>query len=324
LSVDRTQRLLAVVLAAQIALLAVFHFAFRSSRAAEEEQPLLPSLAAMTPRKVEIGDGTGASVALVREGKGWTLENPAGYPADSGKVEKLIDDVEGLRVGRPVVSNRRNHAALKVADDTFERRLRIWEKPEGKPSATLYVGTSSRSQSSHVRVGGKDPVFEAGGLSAYDLAVDPGSWVERNLVAVEAESVGVLAIWNSKGSFELEKRNGLWSVRSPAARARLKLDPQQVESLARTLCAMSLDAPAGKVGEAVHGLTAPEATVTLGRASAPGGAATAAIEVRIGAAVPGKENERYASRSGFGYAFTVNKFAVDRALTVTLSELTAK
>ena len=322
---DRTQRLLSSLLAAQLVLLGLLYFVFPSSRANSKEQPLVPSLASMTPQKVEIGDGAGASVALAREGGAWTLENPKGYPVESSKVEKLIEDIERLSATRPVASSRGSHAALKVADGEFERRLRIWEKPGGKPSLELFVGMSQRFQMSHVRVGGKDPVYEASGLGAFDLATDPGSWIARSLVPVAAESVTALGLGNRKGSFELEKREGRWSVRTPASRSGVALDPQKVESLVSTLCAISLEAPAGPRNDEAQGLAAPEATITFRGAPASGASAAAApLEVRIGAPVPGKAEQRYAARSGFGYAVTVSKHSVDRALTATLAELLAK
>ncbi len=46
--------------------------------------------------------------------------------------------------------------------------------------------------------------------------------------------------------------------------------------------------------------------------------------VRIGAPVPGKAEQRYAARSGFGYAVVVGKYSVDRALEATVESLLAK
>jgi len=325
--VDRTQRLLAGVLAAQLLLLALLHFVFPASRAAAKEQPLVPALASMTPQKLEIGDGTGATVALDREGGTWTLESPKGYPATASKVEKLIQDIEHLSAGSPVVTNRKNHAALKVADGDFERRIRIWEKAGGKPSAELLLGTSPRFQTSHIRVGGKDPVYEASGLNAYDVPADPGSWVERTMVPVTADSVSGIGVSNRKGSFELAKKGGQWSVRAPAAKTRAPLDQQKVDALVRTLCGMSLEAPAGPESDAAYGLAAPEATVVLTHSPAAGDSAAApggALVLRIGAPVPGKEGDRYAARSGFGYAVTIPKYSVDRVLEAALADLAPK
>ena len=335
---DRTQRLLATALAVQLLVIGLLQFVFPAGGGATKEQPLLPALASTTPEKIEVADGLGSTIALAREGGAWALESPKGYPASAGKVEKLIDDIEKLSVGRPVVSNRRNHPALKVADDAFERRIRIWEKASGKPSAELYLGTSSRFQSTHVRVGGKDPVYEASGLNAYDVASDAASWIERNLVPLAADSVTAIAVRNRKGSFDLEKRDGRWTVRAPAARAGAALDAQKVEDLVRALCGTYIEAPAGHVDAATQGLGSPEATVTLtgspaGAAGAPatllGGsgapaAPAAPVVVSIGGPVAGKEGQRYAARSGFGFAVSVPKYSADRALDATLSDLIAK
>jgi hypothetical protein len=214
-----------------------------------------------------------------------------------------------------------------VADDAFERRIRIWEKPDGKPSAELYLGTSPRFQSSHVRVGGKDPVYEASGLSSYDVPSDAASWVDRTLLPVAADSVTGFGLSNHKGSFQLEKMNGRWSVKAPAARAKSNLDPQKVESLLRTVCGMSISSPAGPSNDAAYGLGAPEATVILTRMPAPGdttGVHVGAVVLRVGAPVPGKEGERYAARSGFDYAVSIPKYSVDKVLDTAVADLLAK
>ena len=335
---DRTQRLLAGLLAGQLLLIGLMQFVLPSGRAAAKEQTLLPALASMTPQRLEIDDGSGASIVIDRGDGAWTLESPKGYPAVASKVDKLIDDIEHLSAARPVVSNRRNHGALKVADDAFERRIRIWEKSGEKPAAELFVGTSPRFQISHVRVGGKDPVYEASGLNAYDLPADPGSWVDKALVPIAPDSVASIGVRNRKGSFELEKKDGRWAVRAPASRSGAALDAQKVDGLVRSLCGISLEAPAGPVGDAAYGLSAPEASVTITRVPAapagtiPGtggpsagtGVAPAPTVVSIGAPVPGKADQRYGSRSGFGFAVTLPKYSVDRALDATLAELIAK
>ena len=337
---DRAQRLLAGILAVQIVLLGLLQFAFPGSRAAAKEQPLFPALASMTPAMLEIGDANGTTLVLGREGGAWTLEDPKGYPALATKVDKLLDDIEQLSAARPVASSRKSHGALKVADDAFERRIRVWEKSGGqKPNAELYVGSSPRFQVTHVRVGGKDAVYEASGINSYDLSADAGSWVERTFVSIPADSAATIAVRNHKGSFELERKNGVWTVRSPAARAGARLDASKVDGLVRALCSMTLDAPAGPVSNAAFGLDAPEATVTVTRmatdapGTVPGTAAPAAsagaaagppVVVSIGAPVPGKTDERYGARSGFGFAVTLPKYATDRALDATLGELIAK
>ncbi len=331
---DRTQRLLAGILAAQLVLLALLHNPFASHRAAAD-QPLLPGLASITPEKLEIDGGEGASVTFERAAGAWALGEPKGYPVTPGKVEKVIQDLEHLSARRQVVSGSRYHAALKVEANDFERRVRIWEKPAGSPRVDLYLGSSPSYGVSHVRVGGNDRVYEASGLSAYDIPAEPGSWIERSLVAIPAQDVTRLEVTNRKGSFALEKQGGAWTVRSPASRSSAALDQDKGGDLVRALGTLSLDEPVGPVDERTQGLADPEATVVLGRApsdsamaqSTPAPAATAlaaTVTIRIGASVPGKQEQRYATRSGLGFTVTVGKYASDRALAATLAELVKK
>ena len=319
---DSTQRLLAGLLVVQVALIGVIRWASSSGHSAAGEHPLLPALASTTPRKLEIDDGKN-SVALERESGSWTLAEPKGYPIAAGRVEKLVQDLGHLSVSRPVVTNRLNHAALKVAANDYERRVRIWEKPQGQPIADVFVGTSPGFGVSHVRLGGKDPVYEGNGLNAYDLATDAGSWVERGMVPIAWEAVGGLSVTNRKGSFQLEKSGGRWSARSPTT-GTADLDPEKVDALGRALCALSLDEPVGPVDEQAQGLNDPEATIVFQPAAGDSAAATQApVTIKIGALVPGKEDQRYAARSGFAYAVSVSKFSSERALSVTLKELLA-
>jgi hypothetical protein len=320
--VDRTQRLLAGVLALQIVLLVLFNNPF-TSHGAGAERPLIPALESITPEKLEIDGEQGASVTLERSEGKWTLAQPAGYPAAAGKVEKLIQDLEHLTAHRQVVSGSRYHAALKVAADDYERRVRIWEKPAKAPTTEVFVGTSPGYQVSHVRVAGSDRVYEASGLNAYDLPADATSWIERNLVSISADEADSVVVANHQGGFTLVKRGGTWVIEAPAARSQAALDQGQASGLVRALCGMTLSQPVGAVDESAQGLASPEATVVVGRQAA-GTAAAETVTLRIGGLVPDKQDERYATQSGSGFAVTIPKYAFDRAVTVTLAELLKK
>jgi hypothetical protein len=321
-TVDRTQRTLAVVLAAQIALLALLHNPFARARTTGD-QPLMPALASLTPERIEIAGSDSSSVTLERRSGAWVLGKPEGYPVLPGKVEKVIQDLEHLKAGRAVASERGSHAALKVADDQFERRVRLWAHAGGPPSAQLYVGSSPGYGVTHMRVAGSDRVYEVSGLSAFDIPGDPGSWIERSLVSIKPEELSRLEITNGKGSFALESSAGAWRIVAPT-RSRVVLDPTKVLDLARTLCGLSIEQPMGPIDEAAQGFAHPAATVRLVKSAAgPDSAKTAPAEVtiRIGALVLGKPDAFYAARSGLDFAVSVARFSVDRALSAELKEL---
>src|ERR1051325_5875816 len=140
---DRTQRWLAWGLGIQIVLLAILHPPF-ARRTASASEPLLPALASLAPRMLEIAAADGGSVTLVRGSGGWSPGKPPGYPVLCDKGGQLPPTLRGRaaapgrwlprparpggppRAPRRGASRRRSHAALKVAGDEFERRLRVW------------------------------------------------------------------------------------------------------------------------------------------------------------------------------------------------------
>src|SRR5262249_2431727 len=304
--VDRFQRVLAGGVAAQIVLLLILHNPFVRAHAGAE-QKLLPTLASITPEKVEIAAGDGGSLTLERGGAGWVLGRPEGFPVAAGKVEKVVQDLEHITAGRPVASDKRSFGALKVADDQFERRVRLWAKPSGNPAAEIYIGSSPGAGVTHVRVGGTDRVLEASGISGWDVGADPGSWVDRTIVPFRPEEIVHVSLANQKGSFALDRSAGFWRIQSPPARAAARLDSVKVVDFVRTLAGAMIDQPIGALDEAVQGLASPAATVTLGKATA---AADSAVTYRVGALVAGKTDARYVARSGSSFTVSVPQYSV--------------
>lgn len=323
---DRTQRVLTVLLAIQLALIMILEHPF--SRAAAGGGPaLLPKLASVTPQRLEIAGADSSVVTLERRSGAWVLADPEGYPAMPGKVEKVIQDLEHLTAERPVSSDKSSHAALKVAADQFERRVRIWAGGREAPAAELYLGTSPGYGVTHVRVGGSDRVFEASGLSAYDVPAEAVSWIDRNLVSLPADEVTGLEIRNRRGDFTMERRQGVWRILAPAARSGAILDSLKAADLVRAACGLSIDQPVGPVDEESQGLGTPEATVRLKRGGAgpdSAGAAPEEVTVEIGGPVAGKPDLRYATRSGLGFAVTLPRSAFERVLSAQWSDLLRK
>ena len=321
---DRTQRWLAIALVVQLALLFVIHNPFvKKSQAGE--QTLIPALASITPEKLEVSGPGGATVSFERVGAIWTLADPAGYPVLPGRIEKLLQDLGNLKTGRQVVSSSHYHASLKVANDDFERRVRVWEKSGGSPKVELYLGTSPGYGVTHMRMAGTDKVYEVSGLNSYDLAIDANGWIERNLSMVPSSEVTAVQVSNRKGKLSLEKREGSWSL-ADAARGK-PIDQDKVNQLVGTLCGMSIEKPLGAVDEKAQGLSTPEATVTLTRVPAHADSVApnpVTVTMRIGGLVPGAEEQRYAARTGNPFAATVAKYGYDRALSVTIGELLKK
>lgn len=323
---DRTQRILAILLVVQIGAFVAFEHPF--SRGGEAAgRPLLPKLASITPERIEIAGPDSATVVLERHSGSWVLADPAGYPATPGKVEKMLENLEHMTAERPVSSTKSSEAALKVAPHEFERRLRLWTGGTGSPAAELYLGTSPGYGVTHARVGGSDRVVEARGLTTYDVPTETAQWIDRKLVSIPAGDVTEVEVRNGKGAFSIASRGGVWRIQSPPALSRSALDTLKVRDLVRSLCAISIDHPVGPVDAAAQGLVKPEATIRLARSTAGADSALGgpgSIQIRIGGPVAGKSDQRYASRTGLSFAVTVPQYAYDRALTARIKDLLRK
>ncbi len=255
---SRNQWILAALLLFQALLLAVAYAPWSGEAGAAGPQPLLPALASITPMRLEISDAEGQQAVLRREGERWGLEAYDGYPADASKVRELLDKLRELRVQRPVVTTGRYHEALKVAEKTFERRLRLWEDPSAEAKVEVYFGTSPSYNVIHARRAGDKEVYEARGLSAFDLRTSGASWIDKKLVDIPFEDVRAVRLRNASGTFEIRRSGSeaAWEIAGGAPKGK-KLDASKVDSWVRGVCSLWLLDPAGKADAGRHGLAPP-------------------------------------------------------------------
>lgn len=315
----RTQWILSGILAVQVLLL-LAAAPWSTDTAVEGSRALLPEFESFTPARLEIHDSNERSVVLDRRGDAWVLEDEDGFPADSSKVEELLDSLEALEVGRPVVTQSRYHDTFKVADDEHERRLRIWKDPGNDPEVELFVGTSPNYRVSHVRLGEDDRVYEASGLGAYDLRSDALSWVKQTFVDIPFDGVTRLALSNEHGRLELAREEGAWKLVAPASSDDQALDTMAVDSLVRSIASLRLSEPAGSIDTVSQGLDDPAATVEITYRAGEEDAEEV-VEVRLGAEVEENSGKRYASRSGFDHAVILSKYDADKLVSQKLADL---
>ena len=160
---SRPQWILSGVFVAQLLVLAILSPWSRDDGAVESRS-LIAGMESESTTRIEISVGEDDSVALDRTDAGWTISGKGGYPADGKKVAQLLSDLEALRVRRSVVSSRRYHKSLKVAPEDHERRVRVWDVGDDDATVDLYLGTSPKYGSSHVRLAEDNEVYEVKGL----------------------------------------------------------------------------------------------------------------------------------------------------------------
>jgi len=315
---NRTHAILAALLFVQLALLALLRSPFAGS-AASEPHPLLPGLSDSEPARIEISEGEGKSVTLVRGQDGWTVADADDYPADAGAVAELIDKLAGLEVRHPVVTSARYHDALGVGGDKHEGRVRIWTDEGDDPRFDLLVGTSPNYRVTHVRPAAEDAVYEVRGLGRYDLRPDAEAWILKRFVDVPAEQIHSIELTNPHGTLKLERGEQGFVLVAPAGRD-VHLDPDKVDGWVRSLGQFWISEPGGRLDEAAQGLARPFATVEIGYAEDD---EQRAVTVRIGGEVPDEEGKRYAARSGFDRVAILDSYEAAKITDKKLADLTA-
>jgi hypothetical protein len=268
---NRTHWILTALLLVQVLLLVLAGSWWSGEAGTAEARPLLPELESLDAVRLRIDGSDDASVELELNGGAWVLPEKGGFPVNGTKVTKLLSDLADLKVRRPVVTSSRYHDALKVSEDEHERRLEIWDEPDGEPDVELLVGTSPNYRISHARRGDEENVYEVMGLSAFDLNASADAWIEKKLVDLPSDEVIRMNVTNEHGSFSLEKKAGEWSLAesSDGPPEGKTLSQTEVDSLARAFSSLYMAEPVGTVDADAQGLAEPVATVEIVRGREP-------------------------------------------------------
>lgn len=256
---NRTQRILAIVLVLQIVLIAVVFW----PRAGEVQagEALLGSLDTAQVTRLNIDDADGNRITLVKSDGNWVLPEAGDYPAQADKIETMLQNLAGIETNRLITRTAASHERLGVAADEYERRIRL--EGSGGESAVLYVGTSSGAGATHVRLEGQDEVFLTGEISSFDVGASPSNWIDTTFVSLSGDQVTGMVLENANGIYEFEKdpESGEWSLKDmPEDR---QLNSSKVTSLVNRLSTLRMAQPLGKGEQPEYGFDQPNAIVTL-------------------------------------------------------------
>ena len=323
---SRTHATLLGLLLLQIVLIVIFRSPFSGPALRTETRPLLPELESLTPTRLQIDGADDQRITLLRQGDDWTIEEIGGFPADADKIGRLLENLAGVQVRRPVVSNKSYHDAFKVASGNHVARLQVWGSDDDDPRVELILGSSANYRTTHARRGSEDEVYEIQGIAPYDLQPAHSSWIRKELADGVGE-VDRLSLHNSSGRFELERQDGLWSVVSPADRGDEALDQEAVLALLRAATELRLADAVGPLDETLHGFTAPAATLKLAWSSGRPGAEDGGPgewTLRIGGKPAEQDAQRYVTCSDSGFTGTIWETSLERLLDDSLEDLRAK
>ena len=241
----RWNQILGIVLLLQVGLVALTHWP-RSGDDVPSRPLVTFARDAITEIEITAGSDPGStkpaeSVLLVSKGTdGWVIGNAHDYPADPSKVTELLDKLTGLTVRTPVASQETSQSSLKVADADFGRKVRV---KAGADEITFYVG-AARSNAVNVRTVGEKEVYEAKGVSEYQLKNNARGFYDSAYTSTPFDSIDRFTVKNPSGTFTLVRRaDRTWYVEGNEA---APVDANEADSLVRRVATIRMSEPAGK------------------------------------------------------------------------------
>jgi hypothetical protein len=161
----------------------------RHDRATNAGDLVIPGLegAVNTINEVRLAKGDDTHATLKQTASGWTVAE-RGYPADSGKVRKLLLDLRSLNVVEEKTSLPANYPALGVEDVTSPKATgTLVTLVTPAKTFALIIGKSSSGKSGFVRLTSAQKSLLAAPLITVDA--DPKRWLEPALIDLPMDRV---------------------------------------------------------------------------------------------------------------------------------------
>jgi hypothetical protein len=233
---DKTIRILAIVLVAQLLLAVGMSLTGPNLAAAHPNTPLF-TLADKTVDHLTIEGPDGARVVLAKQDQGWVLPDNGGFPADRTQVDTLISRLEGLKRGLPVATTSGALTRFKVSDDSFERRVLLAHGDD--TLATLYLGSSPGMHHVNARTGKDEAVYDVD-FAVYEIPDKAGDWEDKAILQFPQDSLETIDV------------AGLTLHRAPAAPVDKGADKSGANGEARPASTVAWKADGAGQGEVVN------------------------------------------------------------------------
>jgi hypothetical protein len=209
-----------------------------------------------------------SKVTLVKEGANWLLPDLGQFPADSNRVNTMLEKITSSKTGPPIATTAGAKARFEVDDETFERRITLAEND--KPLATLYVGSSPGLRRSYVRTGGNDGIF-ALELAAYDVPVQLADWEDKTVLHLAKNDITALEVAGlrieqaAQPASASPGKQTTWEAKGLEAGRQLQLKSDAVDKVIQLLTDLSFEKVLGRDPSQEYGLERPLLTITLTR-----------------------------------------------------------
>ena len=225
--------LLLGLLLLQVALV-IFMYRPNQNTGAPEVQ-LFEKLNPAEVTAMTISDGDGKSITLQKVSEEWQV-GPRQYPGDAENISKIFTKISVIKSSRLITKTKSSHVRLKVADETYDRKIVI-VSPGGE--VVFYIGTAPSSKSVHLRKAGDNEVYQVADLSSWEIQPDDASWWQSKYVKVSADDLTGFTLNNAHGKVAFSKDDdGKWKIKGK--QPEIETDQKKVEELINSIASISI------------------------------------------------------------------------------------
>lgn len=210
-------KFLLVLLAGQLGLVAWIYSRDGDLSRFEPDQPLLPVDMAVVD-KIVINEKDGDSLVLVQKEGKWVLPKFQDFPVSAQKLKDFLKNLEGLKTSWPVGQTALAAKQLKVTEDNFENRVRLYKGEE--MVGDLLFGSSPSFRKVHARLHDGLRTY-AIDFDRYQARSNPADWYDRSLLKFPSKDLsridmGAFVLKREDAGFVLEDLSEAEQVRSEA------------------------------------------------------------------------------------------------------------
>lgn len=134
--------------------------------------------------RVVIEDSEGSVAELQQKDEKWVTSED--FPINQDRIQNLLQDVSELEHGLAVATTPSAAKRFKVADDEFERHVRLLNGD--KVLGEFYLGSGAGARKNHIRLAGDASIYVAG-LASYAVPGDIGDWQDKEQLQIERDEV---------------------------------------------------------------------------------------------------------------------------------------
>ena len=181
----------AFLVLAQAGLAVWSHVANNRSTGSQPGNGILLNINTTEVNALVLEDGEGHTLQLTKANDQWQLPELASFPADTVRVQGLIDRIVSQQRGWPEATTLEAAKRFKVANDRFERKLTL--RHNSTDLGVVYFGSSPGLRKTYVRIDGS-PEIQVLALASHELEMQADAWVDTRVLQLKSEQVMRVAL----------------------------------------------------------------------------------------------------------------------------------